>query len=149
MYSSSPSLFHFTTSPVLYTLSPSSLPTLRHTNFSAVSPASASYPLATPSPPTYNSPFTPSGNSSCILPSTYTLVLLTASPIATLLPTSSPLLITFRLVNVVFSVGPYPFITSSTPPLSSNPFTLSALTTSPPVTTCLTPFNRSACLSTI
>src|SRR6185503_2223323 len=100
-----------------YILAPASSLKGSGRNRSAVNSALFKYPLANPSPLVHNSPATPTGVGFSSLSNTYTLVLPIALPIATFHPTSSSALIRLQHVNVVFSVGPYPFITST--PLNS------------------------------
>src|SRR5438105_9005344 len=77
-------------------------------NFSAVSSGRLRYPRATPSPPIYNSPATPTG-SGCRWPSsTYVLVFPMGRPMGT---GPSPTPTGYTVDQIVVSVGPYMFHT--------------------------------------
>src|SRR5579872_1060819 len=118
-YSSTPSPLHLTTSPLRYTLSPSLPLHPSGTNFSAVQSPLPIYPRASPAPPIYNSPFTPTGASSPPPSTTYIRTLSIGRPIGTppslsslpsfpSSPSSSPPHLQL-LTSTAASVGPYKF----------------------------------------
>src|SRR3989442_4906322 len=84
-YSISPSLPYRHTSPVRYNRSPPSSLYGLGTNRSPVNSALLKYPRANPSPPTYNSPATPTGTTPIPSSNTYAVVLLIGLPIGMLL----------------------------------------------------------------
>src|SRR6185503_5088067 len=149
MNSISPPRPYFPMSPVLYSLSPPASLYGSGTNFSAVSPASFQYPRASPSPPMYISPGTPSPIASISLPRMCTLVFPIGFPIGIVCLPLSSLLTSWLHVNVVPSVGPYPFISRHPSTSSTTLIDCSTGSTSPPATNCLTPLRPSMFISTI
>src|SRR5215471_20543770 len=97
----------------------------------------------------YSSPITPCGTTSSPCPNTYTLVLDIAVPIGMLRAPSSTSGIWYVQVNVVPSVGPYPFI--NLVPHSSSFAFLICLTdnASPPTSNCFNPPSAPTPSSTI
>jgi hypothetical protein len=73
------------------------------------------------------------------------LVFAMGRPIGTLLPISLDALMTWQHVKVVFSVGPYPFMSClSSLKVSRYLRTCGTDSASPPASSCRTPFNRAS-----
>ncbi|GHG96592.1 hypothetical protein GCM10012319_61180 [Comamonas sp. KCTC 72670] len=123
--------------------SPNGLGTKR----SAVNSGRPTYPTAKPSPPKYSSPGTPTGAGLNCASSTYVVVFGTGRPIDTVAPTSSGFSIRYVLENVVFSVGPYPLM--STLPAANRSFTRATGSASPPASNCFTFASACGCLACI
>src|SRR6266704_7223199 len=98
-----------TKSPVRYRREPVSVENGFATNFFAVSLGARRYPRATPVPPMYNSPRTPTGTGSMFRSSTYMVVLPIGRPMGTRV--ASPALAWWTEDQIVVSVGPYMFHT--------------------------------------
>src|SRR5262245_61692435 len=96
----------------------------------------------------YNSPTTPSGTTSPLSPNTYTLVFVIPRPIGMPRAPSSTSPISYVHVNVVPSVGPYPFI--NLVPFTSSFTFLMCFTdnASPPTSNCFNPLTAPASSST-
>src|SRR5262249_60483119 len=102
-------------------------------------PAPPTSPPPSPAPPTYSSPATPTG---CGLPfpsSTYAVVFPIARPIGTPFALSSTSPIRHVVENVVFSVGPYPFINATCGCLCLIRLTAPTPSASPPASSCFNP----------
>src|SRR5438105_1343121 len=103
-----PSGSHLPRSPVRYIRPPTSSVNGSFRNLSAVNSGRFRYPRATPAPPMYSSPITPTGTGSFQASSMYIRVFAIGRPIET---PSSTLLICFIRDQIVVSVGPYIFQT--------------------------------------
>src|SRR5215467_10492749 len=142
-YSISPPSLYRHTSPVRYNLSPPSTPYGFGTNRSAVNSGLLKYPRASPSPPMYSSPATPTGTTPIRSSTTYAVVLLIGPPIPTVRAPSFTSSTSPLVANVVLSVGPYTCNSLFGLPFSITSLTLFTSTASPPNSTLPTPWYAS------
>ena len=126
--SSVPSRRCRTKSPVRYRRESVSVENGSATNLSAVSWGAPRYPRATPLPPMYNSPRTPTGTGSIFRSSTYIVVLPIGRPMGT--TAASPALAWWTEDQIVVSVGPYMFHTE--PQRARSSFAIEPERDSPP-----------------
>src|SRR5215213_2485947 len=134
MNSSSPSARHFTKSPVRYNRAPAVSLNGCGTNRSAVSSARPRYPRASPAPPRYNSPTTPTAAGSSRPFSTYVCVFAIARPIGTIPAQLLSARTSYTLLPTTVSVGPYSLISRVPAACSRHPRTVSLPSASPPIT---------------
>src|SRR6476646_10076497 len=138
--SSLPSASHRFRSPVRYNRPPLFPLNGFGTNFSPVNPGRFKYPRASPAPPMYNSPTTPTATGSILSSNTYTCVFATGTPIGIQsLSSICPRSICSHQVNVVPSVGPYPLMIATCPSRSNPLCTWIRDSASPPINNCLKP----------
>src|SRR5205807_10174812 len=123
---------HRTRSPVRYSRSPPSSLNRFGTNRSPVIPAWFRYPRATPAPPIYSSPPTPTGTVSISPFSTYTCVFPIGFPIGT--QPSHSLSASYTQHPTVASVGPYSLNIRVFSASFLHPRTAAPLNDSPPTT---------------
>ena len=115
-----------------YSRAPAAPLTPSGTNRAAVSRGAPTYPSASPPPPRYSSPGTPTGTTAPPASSTYAWVSTIGPPIGSVIAPAGTTATGYAVANVVTSVGPYTCAIRRGPPAVCSAATQRGSTASPP-----------------